>query len=248
MTGALAGQSALVTGAGRGIGRACAIELAAAGAAVTVVSRTGTDLDAVAAEIRTQGGEATVLVADVCDEEGAAAAVAAAGEPSICVTAAGTNRPGPAHTYRIDDWDALFAVNVRGTFLTCRAVGDQLLRRRAPGCIVTVSSQLGSVGYPGRAAYCATKHAVEGLTRSLAVEWARAGIRVNAVAPTFVRTSLTELWLADPEFDADVRARIPQGRLAEASDVAAAVAFLASASARSITGHVLRVDGGWTAW
>jgi NAD(P)-dependent dehydrogenase (short-subunit alcohol dehydrogenase family) len=242
----LDGRVALVTGAGRGLGRGCAAELAAAGATVVLVARSAAELEAAAAET---GGVAHV--ADVTDEAAVERAVAAAdalGDLRILVTAAGTNRPGPAQTYPTADWDALFAVNVRATFLACRAVGARLLRRGVPGSLVTVSSQMGAVGYPGRAAYCAAKHAVDGLTRALAVEWARAGVRVNAVAPTFVATPLTRPMLADPAFRADVLRRLPTGRLATAEDVARAVRYLACDASASVTGHVLRVDGGWTAW
>jgi NAD(P)-dependent dehydrogenase (short-subunit alcohol dehydrogenase family) len=147
------------------------------------------------------------------------------------------------------DWDALFEINVRATFLACRAFAEQLLARSAHGSIVTLSSQMGSVGYPGRAAYCATKHAVNGMTRALAVEWARSGIRVNAVAPTFVLTPMTEPMLADAEFRQDVlERRLPSGELATVADVARAVRYLASPASASVTGHILAVDGGWTAW
>jgi NAD(P)-dependent dehydrogenase (short-subunit alcohol dehydrogenase family) len=114
--------------------------------------------------------------------------------------------------------------------------------------LVLMSSQMGSVGYPGRAAYCASKHAINGLTKALGVEWAAAGITVNAVAPTFVRTPLTEPMLADPAFRDDVLRRIPAGRLAELDQVAAAVLYLVSDAAAMVTGHILAVDGGWTAW
>jgi NAD(P)-dependent dehydrogenase (short-subunit alcohol dehydrogenase family) len=165
------------------------------------------------------------------------------------VTAAGTNRPGAARDYPIADWDALFDVNVRATFLVCRAIGASLLARGRPGSLVTLSSQLGGVGYPGRVAYCATKHAVEGLTRALAVEWAPDGVRVNAVAPTFVETSLTAAFLADPAFRAEIlERRLPSGRLATVADVAHAVRYLACDASASVTGHALKVDGGWTAW
>jgi NAD(P)-dependent dehydrogenase (short-subunit alcohol dehydrogenase family) len=171
------------------------------------------------------------------------------GDLRVLVTCAGTNRPGPARDYPMSDWDLLFDINVRATFLACRAVGDALLTRNAPGSIVTMSSQMGSVGYPGRVAYCATKHAVDGITRALAVEWARAGVRVNAVAPTFVHTPMTASMLADPEFRAEVlERRLPTGQLAQVQDVARAVRYLACDASTSVTGHVLRVDGGWTAW
>lgn len=248
----LEGRLALVTGAGRGIGRGCALELARAGAAVLCVARTQEDLDAVAQEIRGEGGTAFVHAADVCQEQEVIELVRLAersGDLRVAVTAAGTNRPGAARDYPTEDWDMLFAINVRATFLACRAVGDSLLRRGVPGSVVTLSSQMGSVGYPGRAAYCATKHAVEGLTRALAVEWARSGVRVNAVAPTFVETPLTAGFLEDPAFREEIlERRLPTGRLASVEDVAHAVRYLACDASGSVTGHTLKVDGGWTAW
>jgi NAD(P)-dependent dehydrogenase (short-subunit alcohol dehydrogenase family) len=243
---------ALVTGAGRGLGRGCALELARAGAIVLCVARTAADLDATAEAIRAAGGTAATLVADVTGEAAVGDAVRRAqdlGELAVLVTAAGTNRPGPSRDYPTADWDALFDLNVRATFLACRAVGDALLARRAAGSLITLSSQLGSVGFPGRAAYCATKHAVEGLTKALAVEWAPHGIRVNAVAPTFVETPLTRAFLADPAFRAEVvERRLPGHRLATVEDIAHAVRYLACDASASVTGHSLKVDGGWTAW
>jgi NAD(P)-dependent dehydrogenase (short-subunit alcohol dehydrogenase family) len=247
----LAGRVALVTGAGRGLGRGCALALAQAGAAVVLVARTAPELEACAREVTAAGGRALAHPADVTDPAQVRAAVAAAhelGDLRVCVNAAGTNVPGPARDYAIADWDALFALNVRATFLACQAVGDALLGRGAPGSIVNLSSQMGTVGYPGRVAYCATKHAVEGITRALAVEWAPQGIRVNAVAPTFVETPMTRPMLADPAFREEVRRRLPTGALASVDDVAHAVRYLACDAAASVTGHVLRVDGGWTAW
>jgi NAD(P)-dependent dehydrogenase (short-subunit alcohol dehydrogenase family) len=245
VSAALCGRHALVTGAGRGLGRGAAIALAAAGARVTLVARSRGELEAVAAEI---GPGARVAVADVRDEEQVERVVAAAQPVDVLVTAAGLNRTGPSADYATADFDLLLDVNLRGTFVACRAVGRRLLERGAPGRIVTVSSQMGAVGYPGRAAYCATKHAVNGLTKALAVEWAPHAIAVNAVAPTFVRTPMTEPMLADPVFAAEVRRRLPTGEVATVEDVAAAIVYLASDAARSVTGHVLAVDGGWTAW
>jgi NAD(P)-dependent dehydrogenase (short-subunit alcohol dehydrogenase family) len=247
----LDGTVAIVTGAGRGIGLGCAQALAEAGAAVLLVARTAADLEAAAQRIAAAGGAARAHAADVTDEVQVRRAVAAAedlGDLRVCVNCAGTNRPGPARSYPAEDWDALFAVNVRGTFLVCRAVGDALLRRAVPGSIVNMSSQMGAVGYPGRAAYCATKHAVEGLTKALGVEWAPSGIRVNAVAPTFVETPLTRPMFDDPEFRAEVNRRLPTGELATIEQVADAVRYLACPASGSVTGSVLRVDGGWTAW
>ena len=242
---------ALVTGAGRGLGLGCAKELARAGAAVLLVARSEADVESAAAAIVADGGIARAHAADMTDEAAVAGAVAAAaelGDLRVCLTAAGTNRTGPALDYAVSDWDTLFAINVRATFLTCRAVGASLLDRGVGGSIVTMSSQMGTVGFPGRVAYCATKHAVDGLTKALGVEWARHRIRVNAVAPTFVRTPLTESMLADRTFAAEVERRIPTGELASVQDVADAVRYLACDASGSVTGTVLRVDGGWTAW
>lgn len=249
--GELAGAHALVTGAGRGLGRGAALALAAAGAEVTLIARSVQELETVAAEIAAAGGSATVASADVGDAATLEAAIEAADERSplsVLVTAAGLNRTGPSAEYSLEDWDLLTDINLRGTFVACQAFGRCLLARGGRGRIVTMSSQMGVVGYPGRAAYCATKHAVNGLTKALAVEWAPEGIAVNAVAPTFVRTPMTERMLANPEFAAEVERRLPGGEMASVEDVAAAVVYLASPRAGSVTGHVLAVDGGWTAW
>jgi NAD(P)-dependent dehydrogenase (short-subunit alcohol dehydrogenase family) len=247
----LDGRHAIVTGAGRGLGRACALALAEAGATLTLIARSEQELRALAAEIERAGGSAVAAPADISEEAAVEAAVAAAerrAPVAILVTAAGLNRTGATGTYPTADWDRLMEVNLRGTFLACRAVGSAMLARDDGGRIVTMSSQMGAVGYPGRAAYCASKHAVNGLTKALAVEWAPHGITVNAVAPTFVDTPLTRPMFDDPEFAADVERRIPGGELATTEDVAAAVLYLVSDRARSVTGHVLAVDAGWTAW
>jgi NAD(P)-dependent dehydrogenase (short-subunit alcohol dehydrogenase family) len=245
----LDGRHAVVTGAGRGIGRAAALALAEAGANVTLFSRSETELAAVAAEIGARGRRAETCVGDVRsvdDVERLLETAAANDGLSICVTAAGLNRPGATLEQPIDDFDLILDTNLRGTYLTCRAFAGALGERG--GRIVAISSQMGEVGYPGRAAYCASKHAVNGLVRALAVEWAPAGIAVNAVAPTFVETPLTRPMLEDEAFRADVLRRLPIGRIGTPADVVGAVVFLASERAALVTGHVLAVDGGWTAW
>ena len=245
----LDGRVALVIGAGRGLGRGCAVELARAGARVVLVARTESELAEAAAEA---GNDAVAIVADASDQLEVRRVVADAcelGDLRVLVAAAGTNKPGPARDYSIADWDLLFNLNVRAAFLACQAFGDALLTRGVTGSIINMSSQMGSVGYPGRVAYCATKHAVDGMTRALAVEWARDGIRVNAVAPTFVETPLTKQWLDDPDFRAEVlERRLPTGRLAQVADVAHAVRYLACDASNNVTGHILKVDGGWTVW
>jgi NAD(P)-dependent dehydrogenase (short-subunit alcohol dehydrogenase family) len=242
----LAGRVAVVVGAGRGLGEGCARALAEAGARVLAVSRTPAEVEAVAAAI---GGTAHVAdVTDATQVPGIFDAAVRLGEPSVLVNAAGTNRTGPARDYALGDWDALFAVNVRATFVACQAFGDMLLSRGVGGSIVNLSSQMGTVGYPGRVAYCSTKHAVEGMTKALGVEWAPNGIRVNAVAPTFVLTPLTQPMFEDEAFAAEIKRRLPTGELATIDQVADAVRYLACDASGSVTGTVLRVDGGWTAW
>ena len=251
--GSLRGRHAVVTGAGRGLGRACALALAEQGAEVTAVARTGTDLQSAADEARAHGyeGRLNPCTADVLDPDAVGRVLAEAEERApldILVASAGTNRPGPTVDQTLEDFDAVMDLNVRATFVAAQAFGRLLLHEGRPGRLVLMSSQMGSVGYPGRAIYCASKHAVNGLTKALAVEWAASGITVNAVAPTFVRTPLTEPMLADPDFRDDVLRRIPAGRLAELDHVAAAVLYLVSEGAAMTTGQILAVDGGWTAW
>jgi NAD(P)-dependent dehydrogenase (short-subunit alcohol dehydrogenase family) len=240
-----------VTGAGRGIGRAAALALAEAGAGLTLFARSRAELETVAGEARERGVEAEVCAGDVrsADDVARLVELAAAHEGlSICVTAAGLNRPGSTLEQPLEDFDLVLETNFRGTYLTCRAFAAVLTAKSRTGRIVAISSQMGEVGYPGRAAYCASKHAVNGLVRALAVEWAPLGIAVNAVAPTFIDTPLTRPMFEDEAFRADVLRRLPIGRIGTPSDVVGAVVFLASAQAALVTGHILAVDGGWTAW
>ncbi|MEA2424836.1 MAG: hypothetical protein QOH13_1246 [Thermoleophilaceae bacterium] len=251
MSAATPAPHALVTGGGRGIGRATALALARTGARVTVAARSASDLESVAAEIEALGGTAYVEAVDVTDADAVqqmVAACAGRGGLDICVNSAGSNRTGPTVDLSPADFDFVMDVNVRGTFLVCQAVGGAMLEAGRGGRIVNVSSQMGVVGYPGRAAYCASKHAVNGLTKALGVEWAPHGITVNAVSPTFIETPLTAPMLADPDFRAEVIRRIPMGRIGEVGEVAAAIVFLASAEAALITGAIVPVDGGWVAW
>jgi NAD(P)-dependent dehydrogenase (short-subunit alcohol dehydrogenase family) len=235
---ALAGRTALVTGAGRGIGRGCALALAEAGAEVVAVSRSPAELESL--------GVARAAVCDVTDSARVRELIAGLGRLDVLVVAAGANLPEPLLEVPDEHLDALLALNVRAAFVTLQA-GARRMVGRGGGSIVLISSQMGHVGAARRSVYCTTKHAVEGLTKAAAVELAPHGVRVNAVAPTFVETPMTAPFLAEAGFRAEVERQIPLGRIGRVEDVTGAVLYLASDASALVTGASLRVDGGWTA-
>lgn len=236
-------QVALVTGAGRGIGRACAEGLADAGAQVFAVSRSEVDLAEVAAHA---SGRIETICADVTDDELVAKIQGIQGL-SILVNNAGGNRPQAFVDVDAESLDFMVDLNIRAAFRIAQASAKTMIAQGTEGRIVNMSSQMGHIGSPNRTVYCMTKHAIEGLTKAMAVELAPNGIRVNAVAPTFVETPLTKPMLEDPEFKDFVYGMIPLKQLASYDDVVAAVMYLVSPGAGMVTGHSLRVDGGWTA-
>jgi len=244
----LDGKTALVTGAGRGIGRAVALALATAGAELILVSRTRSQLEAVALEIEKAGGKAQVLPFDVTDTGAMCAAFAGLERLDILVNNAGINRPQPFLEVDEPTLDLLLGLNVRAAFLVAQAAA-RLMVPNGSGVIVNMSSQMGHVGSDlNRTVYVMTKHAVEGLTKAIAVELAPKGVRVVSIAPTFVQTPLTKPFFDDPDTRKWILDRIPLGRSGTVEDVAQAVVFLASPAASLVTGSSLLVDGGWTAW
>ena len=240
-------KSAIVVGATGGLGSVICRELGARGAAVRMIARREQALSELSAELTEIGVDASFQVVDICDRDALTNAISAWGAASILVNAAGMNRPGPLDTLSADDYDALMQTNVSAVYWASRAFVQARRDKGEAGSIVNISSQMGHVGGDGRVAYCASKHAVEGLTKAMAVELASEGWRVNSIAPTFVETELTEGFLADSANRDYVLSSIPQGRLASAEDVAAAVAFIASDMSASTTGTSLLIDGGWVA-
>jgi NAD(P)-dependent dehydrogenase (short-subunit alcohol dehydrogenase family) len=243
----LDGKRALITGAGRGIGLAAAAALAQAGADVTLAARTKSEIEEAAAAIRARGEQAEALVLDVTDVAAARRAVGAAAPFQILVNNAGMNRPAPLSDVTVEDFDAIFALNVRAAFFLAQAVARRLVEAKFPGSIINISSQMGHVGAARRTVYCASKHAMEGFTKAMAVELAPHGIRVNTLGPTFVETPLTRPFFANETFRKEVLSKIKLGRLGQVEDLTGAIVFLASDASALMTGSSLVVDGGWTA-
>ena len=243
----LDGKKALVTGASRGLGRASAAALAEAGARVVLAARGQAALEQAAGEIAEKGGAAETLALDIADVERAAAALAALGPVDILVNNAGGNRPAALLDVTVEDFDAVMGINVRGAYFCAQAVAREMVAARRGGVIINMSSQMGHVGGPRRTVYCASKHAIEGMTKAMAMDLAPHNIRVNAIGPTFISTPMTRPFLEDPAFKEDTLNRIALGRLGELSDIMGAVVFLASDAASLITGASLLIDGGWTA-
>ncbi len=245
----LNGKVALVTGAGKGIGRAGALALAQAGADIILGLRDASSGQDVVEEIRQMGREVLPVQMDVAKMDEITSAVAAGvarfGRIDILVNNAGIGFPTPAVQVTEADFDATLAVNLKGTFFTAQAVGRVMIAQGG-GCIVNIGSQAGFVALDTESVYCMTKAAIAHLTKCLALEWAQYHIRVNAVAPTFITTPGTRKWLDDEDFRASVVRRIPLGRVGDPGEVAAPVVFLASEAASMITGETLMVDGGWT--
>jgi NAD(P)-dependent dehydrogenase (short-subunit alcohol dehydrogenase family) len=240
-----------VTGAGRGIGATIARYLAEAGAEVVLLSRTLSELQTVAQQITEAGGRASIRQCDVIDAKALRAIIDELPRLDILVNNAGTNIPEPMIEVSDEHLDHLLNLNIRSCFIAAQAAVKKMLqdpdRAKKGGSVIHISSQMGHIGSPNRTVYCTTKHAIEGLTKAMAIELAEHNIRVNSVAPTFVDTPLVRQVVNTDEKRAFLFSKIPLGHLAETEDIAAAVSYLASPAARMVTGTCLKVDGGWTA-
>jgi NAD(P)-dependent dehydrogenase (short-subunit alcohol dehydrogenase family) len=244
----LAGKRVAITGASGGIGAACATACASAGAAhVALIARTEPRLHTVATLVTQAGADTSIHAFDVTNTPVLIATLESLGPLDVLINSAGTNQPEPLLDVSPETFERLWRLNVQATYFGCQAAARSMREHRRPGVIINLSSQMGHVGAPLRSVYCATKFAVEGLTRAIAVELAQWGIRVVAIAPTFIHTAMTAGQLDDPAVGPALLAQIPLGQFGAPQDVADAAVFLASDKARMITGESLKVDGGWTA-
>jgi NAD(P)-dependent dehydrogenase (short-subunit alcohol dehydrogenase family) len=243
----LDGQRAIVAGGSSGIGLACAVALAEAGAEVTLAARSADKLAAVVAEMTAAGLKAKALALDVADVAGTEAAIAANGPYDVLVNSAGLAIHTPALDTTEADFDAVSNINLRGAYFLTRAVAKGLIAASKPGSLINITSQMALVGGIDRAVYCATKHGVEGFTKAMAIEWGKHGIRVNTIGPTFIRTPLTEPTFVNPDRVAWIMDKIKLGRVGEVTDIMGPVVYLASDASGLMTGAHLSLDGGWTA-
>ncbi len=242
----LDGRRALVTGAGRGIGLAAASVLAEMGAAVTLAARTREEIERAADTIRANGGAADCIVIDVTDLRAVATEIGGRPPFHVLLNNAGTNRTDLFLDVKVEDFDFIFDLNVRAAFFVAQAVARSLVVAGQRGSIINVSSQMGLVGATRRSVYCASKWAMEGMTRAMAVDLAPHGIRVNTLCPTFIETPLAGRFLANPTFRTEVLSKIKLGRIGQVEDLLGAIVLLASDASAMMTGSSLVVDGGWT--
>ena len=243
----LDGLKALVTGASSGIGLGCAVALAEAGSHVVLSARNIDTLNDVVGAIKAKGLSAEAMVMDVADTNLVQETIDSKGPFDILVNSAGLGRHSPSKDTLIEDFDAVMNVNLRGAYFVTQAVANGLIKAKKPGSLINISSQMGHVGGIDRAVYSASKHAVEGFTKAMAIEWGPHQIRVNTVCPTFIRTPLTQSTFDNPDRKEWIESKIKIGRIGEVEDIMGAVVFLASASSSMVTGSALMVDGGWTA-
>ena len=243
----LSGKRALITGSGRGIGLAISEAFSAAGAEVFLCARTEVEVDLEAERLRSQGAKAKGFVLDVTDRIAFEQLINTLPSLDIFVNNAGTNRPMKLADVTDADYHAIMDLNVKAAIFCTRAVTNKMLKDQKAGSIINISSQMGHVGAKNRTLYCASKWAIEGFTKALAIELGENNIRVNTICPTFVETPLTQPFFKDKEFYQEVISKIKLGRLGKVEEVADAAVFLASDAAAMMTGSALMLDGGWTA-
>ena len=243
----LDGRRALVTGAGGGIGLACAAALAEAGAMVTLVARTQANVEAGAAAIRACGGLAESAMLDVTDLTAVAQFFAQQAPFDVLVNNAGTNRPMPMTEVGEADYDAVLDLNLKAAFFVAQGCARRLIESAQPGSLIHIGSQMGHVGGPRRSLYCASKWALEGMSKAFALDLATHKIRSNTIAPTFIETPMTKPFLEDEAFRESVLAKIKLGRIGQVEDLMGAILYLACDASALVTGTSLVVDGGWTA-
>ena len=242
----LKNKRALVTGAGRGIGLGASIALASAGADVMMVSRTAKELKEIYNHLKQLGHKSSYKSLDVTNQNDVSKLIDDEDCFDILVNNAGTNIPSSLVDTNINDFDYVMSLNVKSVISLTQTVVKKMISNNIKGSIINVSSQMGHVGGPNRTTYCSTKFAIEGFTKSLAIELAPIGIRVNSICPTFIKTPMTEPFLKDDEFKKQVLSMIPLGRLGEISDLMGPFVFLASDASSLMTGSSVLVDGGWT--
>ncbi|SEP65046.1 NAD(P)-dependent dehydrogenase, short-chain alcohol dehydrogenase family [Devosia sp. YR412] len=243
----LDGKRALVTGGTRGIGLGASVALAEAGAAVTIAARTAGDIEALVNQMADAGLSAEGVALDITDSDAVKAFVDDVEPFQVLVNSAGTARHSSFADITPTNYQAVMDLNLAATLFVSQAVVARLVAAGLPGSIIHISSQMGHVGGPARAVYAASKFAVEGLSKAMAIELGASNIRVNTVCPTFIETELTAKNLSDPEFRSWVLSKIKLGRLGRVEDIMGPIVFLASDAAALVTGASLLVDGGWTA-
>ena len=242
----LSGHRSLVTGAGRGLGEACAKTLAQAGSEVVLVARSLDQLEAVKQSIIDSGGNASAHAADLTDMD-VIRNLEKLGAFTILVNNAGINRPEPFEEVSEENFETVMDLNVKSAFFVAQSVVRGMIQAGRGGSVINMSSQMGHVGGRGRTVYCATKHAMEGFSKAMALDLAQHRIRVNTVCPTFIETAMTRPFMENREFMQDILNRIPLGHVGQPEDVTGAVLYLASDASRLVTGSSIKVDGGWTA-
>jgi len=243
----LNGRKAIITGASSGIGLGCAVALAEAGAHVCLSARNSKNLNKVVEAIQATGMNAEAITLDVSDVKASQEVILTNGPFDVLVNSAGSAHHTPSKDTNEEDFDDVMNVNLRGAYFLTQAVAKGLIENKKPGSLINISSQMGHVGGIDRAVYSASKHAVEGFTKAMAIEWGPYNIRVNTICPTFIRTPLTQSTFNNPKLRGWIEEKIKLGRVGEVEDIMGAVVFLASDASAMVTGSALMVDGGWTA-